>query len=80
MGMRPILDTITTSRSTTARSLPYLAEDLSAHTLPARLAPGQNALGRREDNRPQPIANPGDLALASIDAAARLADTAQALN
>src|SRR4029079_6927514 len=67
-------DDLTSDPRHGSRSLPDVAEDLAAHALAGRAAPGQEAAGGGEDVDAQPAVHAGDLVLAAVDPAARTAD------
>src|SRR5262245_347234 len=69
IGSRPMRDI-----SLSPCLLPYLANDLAAHTLAACLAVGEDALRRRQDADAEAAPHGGDLAVSDVDAEAGAAD------
>src|SRR5262245_51539765 len=74
IGRRPMRD----MRILSSPGLPYLADDLAAHTLPPRFAVRQDALRRGQDADPETAAHRGDVVLPHVDPQARTAHAADA--
>src|SRR5262249_36833308 len=69
--------TLRPTRDMGKRSLPDVAEDLAAHALAGRAAPGHEAARGGEDVDAEAAVHARDLVLAAVDPAARLAHPLQ---
>src|SRR6266508_4295597 len=69
--------TLRPTRDISLGSLPDVDQDLAAHALPGRAAPGHEAAGGGQDVDAQAAVHAGDLVLPAVDAAPGLADALQ---
>src|SRR4029453_121125 len=78
IGSRPMRDISSPSPRRSPVDSPYLADDLAAHTLPPRLAAGQDPPPRGQDADAEAAPHRRDLAVSDVDAQARAADPTDA--
>src|SRR4029453_16061269 len=78
IGSRPMRDISSPSPRRSPVDSPYLADDLAAHTLPPRLAVGQDSPRRGQDADAEAAPHRRDLAVSDVDAQARAADPTDA--